>query len=125
MVYLNQKQQKIVKWIAYAIQVILIVLVIVFGSVATKRGKTIKNYQAMHKQEMELVDSLLWANKALGAEEVISVTCQFNINQKNVLSFSQTNAQNIAKEVAKMTRQELYDSLYAKKYAENGDIQQK
>lgn len=115
--YLTEKAQKVIKWIAYGIQVILIALVITFGAMTSNRGKTIKQDQIRIKALTEQVDSLNMVNSALGAEEVFTVNVSFNISQKNVLSFSQTNAQNIAREVATMTRQELYDSLYAKPMA--------
>lgn len=131
--YLTEKAQKVIKWIAYGIQIILIALVITFGAMTSNRGKTINQDQIRIKALTEQVDSLKNVNSALGAEDVFTVNVSFNITQKNVLSFSQTNAQNIAREVATMTRQELYDSLYAqpkavqlrnsKNLATNGTVQ--
>lgn len=121
--YLTEKAQKVIKWIAYGIQVILIALVITFGAMTSNRGKTIKQDQIRIKALTEQVDSLNRVNRALGAEDVFTVNVSFNITQKNVLSFSQTNAQNIAREVATLTRQELYDSLYSKNLATNGPVQ--
>lgn len=120
--YLTEKAQKVIKWISYGIQVILIALVITFGAMTSNRGKTIKQDQIRIKALTEQVDSLKRVNSALGAEEVFTVNVTFNLNQKNVLSQTNTNAQNIAKDIAKMTRQELYDSLYSKKFNDNGTV---
>lgn len=113
--YLTEKAQKIVKIIAYSIEVLLLALVVVFGSVATNRGKEIKAQKAQIAVLQHKSDSLEQHCYELGAEAVIQVTTNFNMTQKNVFSFNQTNMQNVAKEVATLTRQELYDSLYAKK----------
>lgn len=56
--YLNLKQQKIVKTIAYAIQLTLIALVIIFGCLSTHRGKTIKNQKAQIEYLEYKYDSL-------------------------------------------------------------------
>lgn len=119
---LTEKTQKVIKWISYSIQVLLIVLVITFGCLTSNRGKIIKTQKLQVKALTEQVDSLKRVNSALGAEEVFTVNVTFNLNQKNVLSQTNTNAQNIAKDIAKMTRQELYDSLYSKKFNDNGTV---
>lgn len=106
------------KWVkiaAGAVEGILIVLMITFGAVSTSRGKTIRNQKASIERVCRENDSLLNIIHKLGAEEVITVNVAFNFTQKNILSFSQNNCQQIAKEVAVMTRSELYDSLYVKK----------
>lgn len=130
---LTTKAQAIIKAVSYAIQVLLIVLVIAFGCISGNRGKTIRTQNAQIKSLTEQVDSLNRVNRALGAEDVFTVNVTFNLTQKNVLSLAQTNAQNIAREVATLTRQELYDSLYAqpkavqlrnsKNLATNGTVQ--
>lgn len=106
------------KWVKVAIAVVeiaLVALMITFGAVSTNRGKTIRNQKASIERMCRQNDSLVKIVNALGAEEVITVNVAFNFTQKNVLSFSQNNCQQIAKEVAVMTRSELYDSLYVKK----------
>lgn len=130
---MTTKAQQIIKLVSYGIQVLLIALVITFGAMTSNRGKTIKAQDMKIKALTEQCDSLRQVNSVLGAEDVFTVNVSFNITQKNVLSFSQTNAQNIAREVATLTRQELYDSLYAqpkavqlrnsKNLATNGTVQ--
>lgn len=110
------------KWVKIAItavEVVLVALMITFGAVSTSRGKTIRNQKASIERMCRENDSLVNIVKALGAEEVITVNVTFNMTQKNILSFSQNNCQQIAREVATMTRSELYDSLYVKKTEEN------
>lgn len=109
------------KWVKIAIaavEVALVALMITFGAVSTSRGKTIRNQKASIERMCRENDSLVNIVKALGAEEVITVNVTFNMTQKNILSFSQNNCQQIAREVAAMTRSELYDSLYVKKTEE-------
>lgn len=109
---LTIRQQRIVKIIAYAIQIALIVTIVTLSCVISNRNVKYKSAQSQVKALTAQVDSLTRINKALGAEDVLTVNVNFNLTQKNVLSVAQTNAQNIAKEVAHITRQQLYDSLY-------------
>lgn len=123
--YLTEKATKVIKWISYGVQVLLIALVITFGAMTSNRGKTIKYQEAQIKALTEQVDSLKQVNTVLGAEDVFTVNVNFNMTQKNILSFSANNCQNIARDVATLTRQELYDSLYAKRTVDNGTVQPK
>lgn len=112
---LTIRQQKIVKTIAYTFEVLFVVIFIVLCVAVGSKNKTIKKENAQIKALTEQIDSLNRVNQALGAENVLTVNVTFELNQKNVLSFAQTNAQNIAREVSTLTRKELYDSLYANK----------
>jgi len=108
-------------WIKVATAVvegILIVLLITFGATSTKRGKTVRQQKASIERLCRENDSLVKTVNRLGAEDVITVNVAFNFTQKNILSFSQNNCQQIAREVATMTRSELYDSIYVKKTEE-------
>lgn len=71
------------------------------------------NRKIIEKQKTE-IDSLKRYNKQLAGINGINVEVVFNLNQKNVLSFSANNCQNIAREVAHMTRGEIYDSITKK-----------
>lgn len=115
---LTIKQQKIIKTIAYSLEVLFIAIFITLCVAVGVKNNKLKQQTVQIKALTEQVDSLARVNTALGAESVFTVNVAFELNQKNVLSFAQTNAQNIAREVATMTRQELYDSLYAKKYTD-------
>lgn len=102
------------KWIGLAITGILLVLVITLSVVVAKKNTAIHTYKYQVAQYEQTIDSLQKYNRQLGGMDGISVTVEFNLTQKNILSFSQSNCQNIAKEVAHMTRQELLDSLKVK-----------
>ena len=106
-------------WIKITIATIIVALMLTFGAVSTSRGKTIRKQKASIERMCRQNDSLLNIVKNLGAEDVITVNVAFNLTQKNILSFSQNNCQQIAKEVATMTRSELYDSIYLKKNKED------
>lgn len=121
----NLDKQTIVGIALASIQIVTLILMITFAVMLRHRNITIKQQKNTIKAQTEQIDSLTAVNRALGAEDVLTVNVNFAITQKNVLSFSQTNAQNIAREVSTITRQELYDSLYAIKTKDNGNIQQK
>lgn len=86
---------------------VFILLCIAVGA----KNKTIKNYKSELKAQTEQIDSLKKYNRELGELNGLQVNVTFQFTQKNVLSFSQNNCQNIAKEVAQLTRKELLDSL--------------
>ena len=102
------------KWIGLAITGVLLVLVIVLSVAVAKKNSSIHTYKYQVAQYEQTIDSLQKYNKQLAGMEGIVVEVNFNLTQKNILSFSANNCQNIAKEVAHMTRQELLDSLKLK-----------
>ena len=102
------------KWIGLAITGILLVLVITLSVVVAKKNTAIHTYKYQVEQYEKTIDSLQKYNKQLAGMDGIVVEVNINLSQKNSLSFSQNNCQNIAKEVAHMTRQELLDSLKVK-----------
>lgn len=98
------------KWIKIAIlavEVLLIVLLITFGAVATKRGKTIKIKENRIEMLQARCDSLSNTISRLGAEDCISITCNVNIKAPNVFGQQNLHADAIAKTMATITRQEL------------------
>ena len=99
--------KKIVKWAPLIIFVILFILTIIFGVISSKRGKTIKVKELRIEQLMSQRDSLTNTIQRLGAEDVLTVNVSFNLKQTNVLSFSNNNCQQVAKEVATLTRLEM------------------
>ena len=110
---ITEKATKVIKWIAYIIQVAMISAIIGLSVVCGHQAKAIKKQEVQVKQLTEHVEYLKEENKALGAEDCLTVTCNFNLTQKNILSFTQQNLQNIAKNISTMTRKEIYDSVYA------------
>lgn len=108
------KISKILSIIGVVLWVALLAMTIIFGCVSTKRGKQIKakdiRLEQLMAERAELLDNI----EKLGAETVLSVTCNINIKSTNVMGVNTINSNNIAKEIAQITKKELYDSLYKK-----------
>lgn len=97
-----------IKLIIYTITTVIIIGLLVSTFALGSRNKSLKREL---KYKSEQVDSLSRYNKELGELNGLQVNVTFQFTQKNVLSFSQSNCQNVAKEIAQMTRKELLDSL--------------
>lgn len=106
---------KTIKIIAYCIEAAIIITLIALAVATGAKNRTIKAQKSEIANLQEQVDSLSKYNKQLAAINGINVEVTFQLTQKNVLSFSANNCQNIAKEVAQMTRGELLDSILLKK----------
>lgn len=106
---------KTLKIVAYCIEAVIIVALIALAIATGAKNRTIKSQKAEIINLQEQVDSLSKYNKQLAAINGINVEVTFQLTQKNVLSFSANNCQNIAKEVAQMTRGEILDSIITKK----------
>lgn len=107
--YLTQKAQKVIKWIAYSIEVLMLVTILALGVNVSKKNIMLKNQKAQIKALTEQVDSLNRVNHALGSETVYTVNCTIQLNSKNIMGVNTINSNNIAKTVATTTRQELLD----------------
>lgn len=101
---------KIVKIISWVIVIIPLILSIIFGSVMTKRGKTIKAKDIRIEQLMAQRDSLTNTIQRLGAEDCITINCSVNVKAPNIMGQQNLHADLIAKTVASITRQELLDA---------------
>lgn len=106
---------KYTKIAAIVVETALIATFIVLAVAVGAKNRTIKAQKAEIANLLEQVDSLSKYNKQLAGINGINVEVTFQFTQKNVLSFSASNCQNIAKEVAQMTRGEILDSLILKK----------
>ena len=106
---------KTVKIIAYCLEAAIIISLIALAIATGVKNRTIKAQKVEIINLQEQVDSLSKYNKQLAAINGINVEVSFQLTQKNVLSFSANNCQNIAKEVAQMTRGEILDSILTKK----------
>lgn len=98
---------KIIKIVSWVIVIIPLVLSIIFGSVMTKRGKTIKVKELRIEQLMAQRDSLTNTIQRLGAEDCITLNCSVNIKAPNIMGQQNLHADLIAKTMATITRQEL------------------
>ena len=106
---------KKIKIIAYCIEAAIIITLIALAIATGEKNRTTKAQKSEIANLQEQVDSLSKYNKQLAGINGINVEVTFQFTQKNVLSFSANNCQNIAKEVAQMTRGEILDSLLLKK----------
>ena len=106
---------KYIKIAAYVIEAAIIAVLVILAIATGAKNRTIKAQKAEIANLQCQVDSLSKYNKQLAGINGINVEVTFQFTQKNVLSFSANNCQNIAKEVAKMTRGEILDSLLLKK----------
>lgn len=102
------------KLIGLVITGVLLALVITLSVAVAKKNSHIHTYKYQVEQYEKTIDSLQKYNKQLAGMDGLYVEVNFNFTQKNVLSFSQNNNQNVAKEIARLTRQELLDSLKLK-----------
>lgn len=103
------------KIILVIIEILIMVTLIVGWAIVGKQHKTIKAKDIRIEQLMTQRDELMDNIEKLGAETVLSVTCNINIKSTNVMGVNTINSNNIAKEIAQITKKELYDSLYGPK----------
>lgn len=99
---------KIINIASWAIFGAMVLTIVVLSVVCSAQNKQLKKAKA----ESALIDSLVADNQRLGAMDAITVNCTFTINNKTVLGVNTTQANNVAKSFATMTRQEILDSLY-------------
>lgn len=104
-----------IKIAAYIVEAAIIAVLIALAIAVGVKNKTIKTQRAEIANLQEQVDSLSKYNKQLAGINGINVEVTFQFTQKNVLSFSANNCQNIAREVAHMTRGEILDSILLNK----------
>ena len=102
---------KKIKIAAYIVEAAILAVLIALAIAVGAKNRTIKEQRTEIANLQEQVDSLSKYNKQLAGINGINVEVTFQFTQKNVLSFSANNCQNIAKEVAQMTRGEILDSL--------------
>lgn len=105
--YLTPKAQKVIKWIAYSIEVLMLVIILALGVNVSKKNIMLKNNEKQIKALTEQVDSLNRVNHALGSEVCYTVNCTIHLSSKNIMGVNTINSNNIAKTVATVTREEL------------------
>ena len=95
---------KYVKIAAYVVEAAIIITLVALAVAVGAKNRTIKAQKTEIANLQCQVDSLVKYNKQLAGINGINVEVCFQLTQKNVLSFSANNCQNIAKEVAHLTR---------------------
>ena len=103
-----------IKIAACIVEGLIISTLIALAIAVGVKNKTLKAQKVGIANLQEQVDSLTRYNKQLAAMDAITVNCTFNVNNKNIFSVNTTQANQIAKTFAEMTRQEVLDSLYKK-----------
>lgn len=94
------------------------IFVIAFISLAVAvgaKGKTVRAQRVEIANLQRQVDSLQGQCKSLGAMDAITVNATFNVNNKNIFSVNTTQANQVMKTYATLTRQEILDSILLKK----------
>lgn len=107
---------KKIKIIAYAVEAVIIILLILSAVALGIKNKTIKEQQRQIAEQTVVIDSLDKQCKQLGAMDAITVNATFNVNNKNIFSINTTQADQVLKTYATITRQEILDSILLKKY---------
>lgn len=103
---------KKIKIIAYCIEAAIIITLIALAIATGEKNRTIKAQKSEIAHLQEQVDSLQNQCKQLGAMDAITVNATFNVNNKNIFSVNTTQANQVLKTYATLTRQEILDSLY-------------
>lgn len=101
-------KEKIINSISWTVFGVMMLSIVVLSCVCKAQKKKLKEQSA----KVEIVDSLKHENARLGAMDAITVNCTFTINNKTIMGVNTTQANNVAKSFATMTRQEILDSLY-------------
>lgn len=108
----NMILDKKIKIIAYCIEAAIIITLIALAIATGAKNRTIKAQKSEIANLQEQVDSLQNQCKQLGAMDAITVNATFNVNNKNIFSVNTTQANQVLKTYATLTRQEILDSLY-------------
>ena len=106
---------KYTKIAAIVVETALIATFIVLAVAVGAKNKQLKQCRQQIAEQTVVIDSLKKQCNELAMLESLHVEVAFQFTQKNVLSFSANNCQNIAKEICYITRGELLDSLKAAK----------
>lgn len=102
---------KKIKIIAYCIEAAIIIILIALAVAVEAKNRTIKAQKSEIANLQEQVDSLKKDVRTLGAMDAITVNATFNVNNKNIFSVNTTQANQVMKTYAELTRKEILDSV--------------
>ena len=102
---------KYIKIIAYCVEAAIVVTLIALAIATGEKNRTIKAQKAEIANLQEQVDSLKKDVRTLGAMDAITVNATFNVNNKNIFSVNTTQANQVMKTYAELTRKEILDSV--------------
>ena len=101
-----------IKIVAYVVEALILAVLVALAIATGAKNKQLKQCRQQIAEQTVVIDSLQREAKALGALDAITINCSFVVNNKNILSVNTTQANQIAKTFAEITRKELLDSLY-------------
>lgn len=107
----NMILDKKIKIIAYCIEAAIIIILIALAVAVGAKNRTIKAQKSEITNLQEQVDSLKKDVRTLGAMDAITVNATFNVNNKNIFSVNTTQANQVMKTYAELTRKEILDSV--------------
>lgn len=102
---------KYIKIIAYCVEAALIAVLVILAIATGAKNRTIKAQKSEIANLQEQVDSLKKDVRTLGAMDAITVNATFNVNNKNIFSVNTTQANQVMKTYAELTRKEILDSV--------------
>jgi uncharacterized membrane protein YciS (DUF1049 family) len=103
---------KYIKIAAYVIEAAIISVLVILAIAVGAKNKQLKQCRQQIAEQTVVIDSLQKEVKALGALDAITINATFNVNNKNIFSVNTTQANQVMKTYATLTRQEILDSLY-------------
>ena len=106
---------KNIKIVACAVLAAVLTVLVALSIAVGAKNKTIREQQRQIAEQTLLVDSLKRQCGTLGAMDAITVNATFNVNNKNIFSVNTTQANQVLKTYATLTRQEILDSILLKK----------
>lgn len=106
---------KKIKIVAYVMEALILAVLVALAIAVGAKNKQLKQCRQQIAEQTVVIDSLKKQCNELAMLESLHVEVAFQFTQKNILSFSANNCQNIAKEICYLTRGELLDSLKSAK----------
>lgn len=101
-----------IKIVAYVMEALILAVLVALAIAVGTKNKQLKQCRQQIAEQTVVIDSLQREARELGALDAITINCSFVVNNKNILSVNTTQANQIAKTFAEITRKELLDSLY-------------
>ena len=102
---------KVVKWIRIGIELAFIIVFAILCITVNVKNRTIKTLKQQVRTECLYADSLQARCERYGQMEGISVSTTFVINNKNIMSLTSNVINDVTRNYAVMTKQEVLNAL--------------
>ena len=106
---------KKIKIVACTVSAALLIVLVALCVAVGVKNKQLRECRRQIAEQTVVIDSLQRQCKSLGAMDAITVNATFNVNNKNIFSVNTTQANQVLKTYATLTRQEILDSILLKK----------